>query len=345
MKLLMMLIALLLMIESPLYAKSYKTKKYKHKHALGLKRDKEKHKRFLKGAVRGEVADVPVPANMDLSPLVSPPENQGNCGSCWAFGITKSLRSAWMLVGKDPGTLAFNYLVNNCGGVANEWGCNGGDFDAGQNFLNGKGPWLESQDPYKQTDNGRCLGLAPAATGLTYKTVGNGVPAFKDLAQAISQKHMLVVDVAVCGEWGNYDTGIFDSNQCGANSINHIVNMNGYDCQTSVDSQGNCVFDSKGEPKNGDGFLIVMNNWGTQWGEKGYMRTRAHVDAIADTAMYFEVDYVPPPPVPPTPPPVPPTPPTPTPDNGNGMPFWVWILIGLVAGAGFVIVGYKLHKD
>jgi C1A family cysteine protease len=100
---------------------------------------------------------------------------------------------------------------------------------------------------------------------------------------------MLSIDVAVCGQWGNYSSGIFDENQCGAESINHMVNLVKYDCQTSVDANGNCVFDQNGQPKNGDGYLTVMNNWNTTWGEGGYMRTRYGVDAVANTAMYFDV--------------------------------------------------------
>jgi C1A family cysteine protease len=273
---------------------TFTIKQYEKKHALGLKRDWEKHKKFLAKykTERAKLKDTLVPASFDMSARVSPPEDQGNCGSCWAFALTKALRSAWMLGQKDPGTLAFNYLVNNCGPGPKQFGCNGGDFDAGESFLNGSGPWLESKDPYHESDGGRCLGLPPAATALTFKTVGDGntAPSFKDDATALSQNHMLVVDVAICGAWENYSSGIFNKNQCDANSINHMINLVGYNCETSVDKAGNCVFDAKGEPVNGDGYLIAMNNWGTSWGEKGYMRTRAHMDAIGTTVMYFEVD-------------------------------------------------------
>lgn len=258
-------------------------------HAKGLKRTAES-KAFLhaKKATRRAALQGVAPKSYDLSAKVSPPEDQGQCGSCWDFGITKALRSALMLVNRDPGRLAFNYLLNNCGPGPSQSGCNGGDFDAGQSMLNGAGPWLESQDPYTE-ESGRCMkGLSVAGTALTYEVVGSGgVPSFKDLALAVSQNHMLVDDVAVCGQWENYSGGIFSANECGADSINHIINLVGYDCETSVDASGNCLFNAQGEPVNGDGFLKAMNNWGTSWGEGGYMRTRAHVDAIADTAMYF----------------------------------------------------------
>lgn len=327
--------ALCLFFASDVDAKTYHSKKYNQEFQLGLKRDKKKHTEFKKHAKKKSfLEDVIIPGKYDLTLKVSPPENQGSCGSCWDFGITKAFRSAYMLVGNDTGTLAFNYLLDNCGSGPAQYGCNGGDFDAGQSFLK-DAPWLESQDPYTQRQ-GRCANISPRAAkpALAYNVVGSGntAPSFKDLSGAVSQDHMLVVDVAVCGSWGDYSGGIFSKNQCGASSINHIINLVGYDCETSIDATGNCVFDAHGQPVKGDGFLIVMNNWGTSWGENGYMRTRWGVDAIADTAMYFEVEK----PIPPTPPvpPVPPTPPTPP----SSFPFWGWILIGLGAGVGLVLI-------
>lgn len=331
----------LLTLSALLFAAPYQTKQYKEPHAKGLIRT-VKSRGFLdaKKTARRAKLTGQAPASYDLTARVSPPENQGQCGSCWDFGITKALRSALMLVGKDPGRLAFNYLLNNCGPGPQQSGCNGGDFDAGQSMLNSLGPWLESQDPYQGYETRCKSGLSVAGTGLTYEVVGNGknAPSFQDLALALSQNHELVVDVAVCGDWENYSSGIFNSNQCGSNSINHIINMNGYDCETSVDAQGNCKFDSKGEPVNGDGFLIAMNNWGTSWGENGLMRTRAHVDAIADTAMYFTVVQPPPPPtptpVPPTPVPPTPVPPAPAPSGLN----WVDISGFAALGIGIILM-------
>jgi hypothetical protein len=275
---------------------TFSTKVYRGlPHALGLKRTPESLE-FIRSSPKRFTLNsrsvVSVPKLVDLTPLVSPPENQGGCGSCWDFSLTKALRSAFMLAGKDPGTLAFNYLLNNCGPGPSMWGCNGGDFDAAKSLVGGAGPWLESQDPYRQSE-GSCKNLPVAASGIDFKFVGDGshAPTFQELAVALAAKHMLSVDVAVCGAWGSYSGGIFNRNECGANSINHMINLVGYDCETSVDAQNNCVFNAQGKPVNGDGFLKAMNNWGGkgQWGEDGYMRSRYGIDALATTALYFEV--------------------------------------------------------
>lgn len=273
-------------------------------HGLGYKPDlaklkelRAKSKKFVLPTTRAG-AEILIPGKTDLTSEVSLPENQGSCGSCWAFGQTKALRSAYMLIGEDPNRLSFNYLLNNCGRAHNEYGCNGGTFEASKNFENGLGPWLESQDPYTQSESRCKTGLAVAGTAVKTVFVGgeDSAPSFQLLAAALSQRHMLAVDVAVCGAWGNYSGGIMNRSDCGTETINHIINVVGYDCETSVDDKGNCKFNAKGEPVNGDGFLRPMNNWGESgWGEKGtnghggYMRTRAHVDAIATTAVYYEV--------------------------------------------------------
>lgn len=311
--------------------------------AKGLKRCKEAHKGFVQASPKRVQKLEVLPGKWDLTPKVSPPEDQGQCGSCWDFSITKALRSAWMLAGKDPGTLAFNYLLNNCGPGSKWDGCNGGDFGAGDNMLNGAGPWLESEDPYQQSE-GRCkVGLKIAATALKWIVVGPGnrPPTFQELAEASfngGAGHMLSVDVdASGGSWMNYSGGIYDQN--GGSSIDHMINLVGYDMETSVDAEGNALFNAQGQPVNGDGFLIVMNNWGTSgWGEKGYMRTRWGMNSIAETAMYFTVDA--PAPVPPAPPvpPVPPTPPSPPapPIPAFKMPVWGWIAIGGLAAVAVV---------
>ena len=112
------------------------------KHGKGLKREPAKYQLFLKGVThrpptRGAVQ---LPISGDLSPKASLPRDQGNCGSCWAYGLTKALQSELMINGDGgPSSLLDTaYLINNCGGVVDEYGCGGGDMPAGQNFLNGK---------------------------------------------------------------------------------------------------------------------------------------------------------------------------------------------------------------
>jgi C1A family cysteine protease len=315
---------------------SFETKDYGQVFAKGVIRDHEKHRALKLAAPKHEHVVSPVlPAQFSVGDKTSPCENQGSCGSCWDFGITKGLRSAWMLAGKDPGRLSFNYLLLNVGPV-HEYGCGGGDFDAGQNMLNGMGPCLYDLSPYTGSDRGSYpKNAAVAATAKKWVLVGNSnsAPSAQQLAEALYNEgrgNYLVVDVAADNGWSSYSGGIYNRN--GSRSINHIINCVGYNAETSVDANGKAVFNADGSFKNGDGYFILRNNWGASWGENGDMRSRYGCNNWGETAMYFEVDA----PVPPPVPPVPPVPPGPTPP-GPSLPAWAWVVIGALAATAIVL--------
>jgi C1A family cysteine protease len=299
----------------PQHKKHYHVKHYGKKHHKGLKRHPEKFLAFKQSVKKHVAAPVLVPKALDISALVSLPEDQGQCGACWDFSLTKALRSEYMIAGIDPGVLEFNYLLNNCGPGPQEGGCNGGDFPAAANFLNGNGPNLNQNDPYTQQDGGKCPGLPVLATAANYAMVGENGPSFQDLAQLIVQKHMVSIDVAAgSGDWMNYSSGIYDGCTGSVGDIDHMIDLVGYDCETSVDANGNCAFDASGKPINGDGYLVVENNWNETWGTQaanghgGYMLTRMYdskgnkCNAIATDALFFSLGQTPPSPVPPAPP-------------------------------------------
>lgn len=283
---------------SSLAGESYTIKNYETHFETGLIETPESME-FAAQAPRMSAPKVLLPGRYSLRGVAGPVENQGACGSCWDFALTSVLRGTYQTNTNDPGRLSFNYLLN-C--AKDMWGCNGGNFSAAKHLVRSgralKGPPLYGQDgPYVPYE-GVCDPKPAKASALTYFFAGgSGSASFRDVAYVLSVlRRPLAVDVAVNDDWKRYGGGVFDG--CGNNKtlrINHMVSLEGYDCESSVDSKGNCVFDKKGNLPPGVGKWIIRNSWGTSWGDGGYITTKAtnkagqRCNKIVTTALYFKV--------------------------------------------------------
>jgi hypothetical protein len=276
---------------------------YPQAHAKGLVRTPES-RHFLETAPRVSFANrsETIPGNYSMRGLAGPVEDQGQCGSCWDFSLTSALRGTWMMGGKDPGRLSFNYLLN-CDKV--DLGCDGGDFPAAANFIDPLGdPAYGSDGEYTATD-GACTPAKAVASAAQYHLLGKdgGVnptgttPSFADIAYVVGVLHRPVsIDVAVDMTWEYYGGGVY--NGCSdedARDINHMVTIEGYDCEAAVDANGNCKFDANGNLPAGVGTWLIRNSWGTSWGDGGYITTKATdkdgkaCNAVATDALYFDL--------------------------------------------------------
>ena len=316
----LVLLSALLFAEEP----SFKSVRSPKKYATGLlKSDRAEmgpvDKSFL-------VSEGKLPGKFHLKDKVelSPIFDQANCGSCVYNSVVKNLEDSYRLRSVVHPRLSRQFLMD----CAAEWSCQGSFFSkVAEGLLVQKGTALESKYPYKARDQ-KCQGkdglIAPIES---WKIIDNSA---KSIMQAIHDGYPVSVTVGANNAFMGYSSGVF--NACSNVGTNHEVLIYGWDCESSVDADGNCVFDSNGKLPKGVGYWHMPNSWGEEWGESGNMRIKITSQSgrlcnnIAEEAAILETGI--PIPVPPEPP-LPPNPPVPPePEDNSSFPIWAWVASG-----------------
>lgn len=207
-----------------------------------------------------------IPNALDLRPKLTQVENQGSCGSCWAFSLTATHRDGHALNGKDPGRLSQEWLIEHSTYAA---GCQGGYFDSANDFIVPKGQPLYSACPYSN-GSGKCSATLPVAASIkAWFMLGeqNQAPTVRDIEayMALSGKPVSIAVAAAAGSWESYSGGVY--NKCAKGELDHMINIVGWDNEGAQ-------FDANGNLPAGKGIWILRNSWGKSWGEQGYMRTK-----------------------------------------------------------------------
>jgi len=185
----------------------------------------------------------------------TPVRDQGNCGSCWAFGTVGPLEQAILIQDGVEKDLAEQYLVScNTDG----WGCSGGFWAHDYHEWKvppgepGPGAVYELDFPYTATDAPCNPPHTHHETIADWVYIGNSssVPSTDAIKQAILDHGPVSAAVCVNDTFKAYTGGVFSpSGWC--LSINHAITLVGWD-------------DSLGAWR-------LRNSWGPDWGEDGYM--------------------------------------------------------------------------
>ena len=215
--------------------------------------------------------------NGDYNPTgrncVTPVRDQGDCGSCWAFATIAPIESNILIKDTINVDISEQWLIN-CNGYG--WGCEHGGWWAHDFFKDksdecGKvGGVLESEIPYKanegscKCDRHQIFFIHDSA----YVGASNTVPPTENLKQAIMDYGPLTVGVYAGNDFRDYTGGIFTKDI--GSSINHAVTIVGWD------------------DNNGNGYWIVKNSWGYDWGEDGYIRIKYGKSLIGYGAKYVK---------------------------------------------------------
>jgi len=202
-----------------------------------------------------ELDETSTPSSVDWrdAGAVNKIQDQGQCGSCWAFGAVAALEGAHF---NATGTLlkfAEQQLVDCAGFRYGNYGCNGGLQENAYDYYESHDAIEESNYPYTARD-GSCKydSLKHTAVEVSKYTNVKAKSSSQTLA-ALAQQVLTVSIEADKRVFQQYSSGVFDSSQCGTN-LDHAVSLVGYGSE------------------NGQNYYILRNSWGTSWGEKGYMR-------------------------------------------------------------------------
>jgi len=175
----------------------------------------------------------------------SPIQNQGSCGSCWAFAATANFEAWNNIIGKGLTKFSEQELVD-C--VTTCSGCNGG-------LANLAYDWLASNqfctlESYPYLAKGGSCHSSTCKTEVTDKGHGMVSTGEAGILKKLSEGPVSVsIDATV---WKNYKGGIL-SEGCTMNT-NHAVVV--------------AAFNDQGA----DSYWTIRNSWGTGWGEQGYIR-------------------------------------------------------------------------
>jgi C1A family cysteine protease len=175
--------------------------------------------------------------------------NQASCVSCWAFAVTAVVESLHILKhGYSPIDLAEQTLVSSCSSAGS---CSGGYFNA-FDYVRDIGLPDENDDPYRARDSKCNQGLTPKVKIKSWSYIGqrNRGPTIEEMKKAIYLYGPIAVDVN--GNFGSYSDGIYSN--CQRGGTNHMVVLEGWN--------------------DDEGYWIMRNSWGQNWGEDGYMRIK-----------------------------------------------------------------------
>jgi hypothetical protein len=193
----------------------------------------------------------------------TPTMNQGPCGSCVYFSYTYNYEESLRLRGIKIPSLSQQHLMN-CSGEGSQ--CNGAyGEDVGRGLVKLKTLHALADYPYT-AKTASCKSVSGQRHGqiVAYKNLES---VDREIIAAINLGMPASVGVAAGGSWGGYAGGVY--NACNSMGVNHYVVIVGYDCETSVDANGKCVFDAQGNVANGMGTWLIQNSWGNGFGVQG----------------------------------------------------------------------------
>lgn len=183
---------------------------------------------------------------------VNPIQNQGQCGSCWAFSTVANIEGVHFVQHNKLIKLSEQELVS-CDHSGDN-GCEGGLMSNADEFLIDSKKGLEREDVYPYTaDDSECKYKSDKA--VVFISAWTKISTNEDqIAAALVQYGPLSIAINA-GPMQFYFGGVTSppAELCDPTALDHGVNIVGF----NVDAQYGP-------------YWIVRNHWGSSWGEQGY---------------------------------------------------------------------------
>ena len=181
--------------------------------------------------------------------LTTPVTDQGLCGACWAFSAVNQVESDSIRLNllKTTDKLSVDQLIS-C--AENNLGCRGGWTEEGFKYIKDHGISLYTDYPYSEFWH-------PEEASACYADRTFSMVKVTDVYSLQSEEDMVshvlsTGPISVCidaSNWQTYIGGVLAS--CGKEP-NHCVQVVGVNTD--------------------EGYWKIRNNWGSDWGENGYIR-------------------------------------------------------------------------
>ncbi len=216
---------------------------------------------------------------------IAPIQDQGRCGSCYAFAACAAAEAAynWNLGLYDDSRVKFSeaFLAFCLSDYYDGFeGCYGASYDYEElDALVDFGACAASTVPYDASDSS--CGSAGWVDSRTVFQSWHRVPCSD--VDAIKAAVMLYggVDAAVLvtSAFQAYSSGVYEDDNTGCEAdpcyyerSNHAIALVGWNDNGDAESEG---------------YWILRNSWGPDWGEGGYMRIKYHSAAVSCAATYL----------------------------------------------------------
>jgi len=185
--------------------------------------------------------------------LVTEVRTQVPCGSCWSFSTIGATEGLYAQQGNKLTEFSKQQLVDCSKGSKTfpNFGCKGGDMGSALKYIADRGVTTEANYETINNTNDKCL---LKDSDEVFKPKGYRQVPTEDSDQLVAAINIRPVSVAIGAyRFAMYKEGIFNNWEC-FQGINHAMVAVGF---------GN---------EDGKLFFRLKNTWGTEWGEKGYMR-------------------------------------------------------------------------